>query len=525
MWDSKPARDLSYGITSTGIALLSRDAPWSRPPGTPEAHCSCLLQFVRPNRGDDLATGGTRRVAYRLSIHGHQAVHICAGSRGNSPLGARPKLMPRQKSTHVDDPVLVGRRLREARERAGLSQRALSFLGCTPAYISRIEAGQRIASLQLLTELGRRLGVSASYLATGRESDDVESTAAMVDAEVAVKLDEPETARPIYEQVLAESNVPSLRSRALEGLGQIAFRDDDPERAVELFQQALRETGETEADRPSLASTLARSYALLGRMPESIAVLETCVRRYESDPIQYVRFAGLLGAALSENGSIGEAERILADALSRGREMSDPYRRAGFYWSESRLRAARGEKAEAAKAARSALDTLRASEDTRAIAQAHHLLAHVYLSEGKARDALDLLREGEPLVSGSATPFELAQYRIEQARSLAALGESEQARTIATSVLSELRGLHAVDSGRAYLLLATVYDDLGDDERAGEVLGLAVETLEPQPPTRHLVQAYKQLADSLKRAGRTDDAFRLLERALNVQEHVGPAVA
>ena len=40
--------------------------------------------------------------------------------------------MPRRKSTHVDDPVAVGRRLREARERAGLSQRQLSFPAARP---------------------------------------------------------------------------------------------------------------------------------------------------------------------------------------------------------------------------------------------------------------------------------------------------------------------------------------------------------------------------------------------------------
>src|SRR5688572_33438003 len=53
------------------------------------------------------------------------------------------KAIPRQKSTHVDNPKAVGTRLRDAREAAGLSQRQLSFQGCSPAYISRIEAGDR----------------------------------------------------------------------------------------------------------------------------------------------------------------------------------------------------------------------------------------------------------------------------------------------------------------------------------------------------------------------------------------------
>ena len=71
--------------------------------------------------------------------------------------------MTRQKSTHVDHPVAAGRRLKEARERAGLSQRRLAFPGCSAAYISRIESGDRIASLQVLRELARRLDVSEDY--------------------------------------------------------------------------------------------------------------------------------------------------------------------------------------------------------------------------------------------------------------------------------------------------------------------------------------------------------------------------
>ena len=65
--------------------------------------------------------------------------------------------------SHVDDAVAAGRRLKEARIAAGLSQRQLAFPGCSAAYISRLEAGQRVASLQLLrkiaAKLARRRGV------------------------------------------------------------------------------------------------------------------------------------------------------------------------------------------------------------------------------------------------------------------------------------------------------------------------------------------------------------------------------
>ena len=75
----------------------------------------------------------------------------------------------RDRIPHYDDPVEVGRRLHEARDAAGLSQRELAFPGCSAAYISRIERGERIPSLQVMRELARRTGVTEGRLAFGED--------------------------------------------------------------------------------------------------------------------------------------------------------------------------------------------------------------------------------------------------------------------------------------------------------------------------------------------------------------------
>src|SRR6188508_921540 len=81
-------------------------------------------------------------------------------------------MLKRPRTPHYDDPVAVGQRLHEAREAAGISQRELAFPGCSAAYISRIERGERIPSLQVMRELARRIGISESSLAYGRERID-----------------------------------------------------------------------------------------------------------------------------------------------------------------------------------------------------------------------------------------------------------------------------------------------------------------------------------------------------------------
>ena len=80
--------------------------------------------------------------------------------------------LKRPRTPHYDDPVAVGARLHAAREAAGISQRELAFPGCSAAYISRIERGERIPSLQVMRELARRVGVTEAELAYGREPID-----------------------------------------------------------------------------------------------------------------------------------------------------------------------------------------------------------------------------------------------------------------------------------------------------------------------------------------------------------------
>ncbi|HXF98660.1 MAG TPA: helix-turn-helix transcriptional regulator [Gaiellaceae bacterium] len=82
----------------------------------------------------------------------------------------------------MDSAAAVGRRLQEARTGAGLSQRELAFPGCSPAYISRIERGQRTPSLQVLRELARRCGVSERFLAWGRTDSVHEPVAEQIHA-------------------------------------------------------------------------------------------------------------------------------------------------------------------------------------------------------------------------------------------------------------------------------------------------------------------------------------------------------
>jgi transcriptional regulator with XRE-family HTH domain len=129
--------------------------------------------------------------------------------------------------SHVDDPAAVGRRLKEARLAAGLSQRQLSFPGCSAAYISRLEAGDRVPSLQLLRKLAAKLDADEQYLATGVERVE-QDPPELVEAQVAHRLGDHELATRRYEQ-MADAGPSLARARAARALAQL--RGDAPAEA------------------------------------------------------------------------------------------------------------------------------------------------------------------------------------------------------------------------------------------------------------------------------------------------------
>jgi tetratricopeptide (TPR) repeat protein len=429
--------------------------------------------------------------------------------------------LPRQKSTHVDDPAAVGQRLKEARERTNLSQRQLSFPGCSPAYISRIESGDRIPSLQLLRELGRRLGVSEDYLATGRELRSARDE--LLEAEVALRMDDLELAESLYRETLAAGDE-GPRAAALAGLGELAFRKGDPRGAIDLLEEAIALDGALECE-PSPAETLGRAYATVGELESAIAIFERCLDRAErgQDAFEIVRFGVLLAYAFMDTGNLSRAEELLGRALAIGRDSTNPTIRMQLYWSQSKLHGERNDLDTAADYARRALEVLRITEDTHRTARAYQLLAHIEIDRGRAEDALELLREGWPVLERTGNPLERAHFRIEEARALAHLGRGEEAAALAMELTGHLGDALPEDAGRAYAVLGDIFADLGDSARAQELYELAAELLERHNPTRYVVEVYTKLADLFEAQGEKEAAFELMKKALGAQRALADA--
>jgi tetratricopeptide (TPR) repeat protein len=420
--------------------------------------------------------------------------------------------------SHVDSAESVGRRLKEARLQAGLSQRQLAFPGCSAAYISRLEAGERVPSLQLLRKLALKLASNEEYLATGVASGP-RRPAELVEADVALRLDDLPLAAELFERVLQTTGDWRVRAEALGGLGRLAFRKGDVRSAIHGIREALRLAPDLLVASPSLVETLARAYAGSNELEEAVVLLEGAIAAADEaeERAGATRLRIMLANALIDRQSYERAEELLGSVLSLSGDLLDQGQRARVLWSQSRLHTMRGNQDAAARDARRALELLELGEDTYALARAHQALAYIEVERERPEEALELLERGMELLGTDVSPVERAKFRIEEARALALLGHNEEAAAAALEAKSLFGDAQPVDAGRAFVVLGDVFQRLGETERAREIWELALELLE-QEPNPWAADAFERLAGLLEHEGRTEEALSLLKRALAARE-------
>jgi tetratricopeptide (TPR) repeat protein len=419
--------------------------------------------------------------------------------------------MPRSLTNHIDSPREVGIRLKTSRERAGFSQRQLAFPGCTAAYISRLEAGARVPSLQMVNQLAARLEVSGQWLATGVEPTSAEPSE-LLEAEVALRLGEIEEAERHYQAHLQLGD--PARGSALAGLGQIAFRAERFTEAIRLLEESLAvRHGRTLAD-PGAIDTLGRAYAILGEMESSIALFERAVVEAEEvdAPMEQLRFSVLLANALIDAEAYGRAESALAGVIRLAERVSDPVTSARVFWSQSRLHSMRKEPELAGRYARRALEILERTENDTYVGMAYHLLAYSEIEAKNYDVALTLLERGRELFGRDLGNRDEARFSIEEARALIGLGRESDAARAASRALGVIEVMQPADRGRAYVTLADVFLAAGDGVRARMLLEQGLEVL-LEHGRRFALDAARRLADLLEAEGDTAGALEVLKRA------------
>jgi tetratricopeptide (TPR) repeat protein len=393
----------------------------------------------------------------------------------------------RRRRVVVDDRPLaaaIGKRIRAARRRVGLTQQALAGSRYTKAYISALETGVAKPSMAALNYLADRLGMPTSAFVS-----DTETTWGLLDADLRLASGDFAAALDAYQDLLAAEPSRSERPSILLGLSETLCRVDRAADAIRpaaeaavlleeqgrlaerLYAMYWQSYGHYAADNPDEARSLLRG--ILGTLRDD----------RQADPDLIVRVLIALGAVETIVGETQAALAYLSEADALAGDL-DARRRASYLHNVAIGYSQSGDYEAAIRAGMRSLTLFREADAQRETAGIANSLALAYLqteSADRARDMARLARE--------------TAERLGDDRLLANLADTEARIALA--------GGNVVDAER-----------LTDE---------AIRLSESTGNRKALLDALVTKARTLVEASRGDEAIALFERAAEIARSVGPS--
>jgi transcriptional regulator with XRE-family HTH domain len=405
----------------------------------------------------------------------------------------------------VAGPETIGERLRRLREERGLTQRDLIAPGVSAQYISKIERGQRNASVKALRKIAPKLGITAQFLETGSDIPDAEVREFWLDdAELALRLgSDPQSLEAAVREAFSSAEAAGdarAAARARLVLGALAARQGDYAAAIGHLESATTADWVTPLTHADAYTLLAHSYSVADREPEGVALLRTCLDEALAaeppDSAAVTRFATHISYSLADMGLLEEARQAIDLALEHARDSADPYTTVRLFWSRARLAAQEGDYYIARIAINRAIGLLEATEDTSYLARAHLLAAEISLWDGNTGDAAEHLEAAERIIPDDAEVQDRAYLLIQQAFAGARSGDPAEGVDRANEALRVLGSLEdPTIRGRAHWALAEAFAAMGAASSARAEFTRASELIPPgSKHSARLLEAWQRLA-------------------------------
>lgn len=377
----------------------------------------------------------------------------------------------------------IGGRLREARQRAGLTQQQLAGERYTKAYISALETGIARPSMVALNYLSERLGLAPSHFLD-------EPTPAWTRLEVDMQLAAGDwlAAADGYEKLLGETIDDQARAEVLRGRAEALVRLDRGREAVAAAAESARifaGLGRI-ADEALARYWLAYGLYLSDAEADARSMLHGLLERVRAglkvEPEFEMRLLMALAAVESRSGNYTESLANLEAARGMADDLDDR-RRAMFLYNLAISYRETGDVEAAIRSGTQGLALLRAAGAGFESAQIENDLAMAYLATGDVARAGQLADEAHAeferagddryLSAVLDTEAQVALARddtataLELARRSRTMAETTENRGVVLSaMLTEARVLRAIGDGTG---AEACYRDAADLARQGRV--------------------------------------------------------
>jgi tetratricopeptide (TPR) repeat protein len=409
------------------------------------------------------------------------------------------------------DPVELGRRVRNARIAAGLTQAELAAEDISTAYVSRIEAGQRRPEAGLLEKMAARLGVGLEVLL--REPADETSLELQLEvdyAELALAAGDAAAALAGVDRVLERlpaSGVDPLRRGALQVRALALEASGEVEDAVRALEDLVADVQPDVSWLKALIA-LSRCHRELGDFARAISVGELAESVIEeldlSGTTEAIQLTITVAGAYLSQGDTAHAMRICQRAIESAERIGSPLAKGSAYWNASVIESRRGRPTAALKLAQQAMAVFELGEDSRNLGRLRTQVAFMQLrlDPPDPQAAKDTLRQAERELEWSAAgTLDKADHYLAQAKAHLLLGEYAEA-------LERLDLSHQLAGDQSPVLLAETHvlrgqvsAAQGDLSGAREAYAEAIRVLSGLGVDREIAQRWFELAELLEDAG------------------------
>ncbi|MGC0331376.1 tetratricopeptide (TPR) repeat protein [Streptomyces sp. SAI-170] len=424
-----------------------------------------------------------------------------------------------------NNPIAVGKRLRDLRKRKGLHQRDLASQDVSGSYISLIESGKRYPSDAVFASLAERLGCTVEYLRDGRhESRAKELQLKVAFGDMALRNGDNGEALQAYSEALGQADqldATTIRrarrgqAHALEKLGQL-------EASIPLLHELYEdpETVPGSQEWTQLAVALCRCYRAVGDLTLAVELGEAALSRLSTLGLDvtddHVQLGATLIACYRDRGDLTRAHLLANRLLGTAEEAQSRSGRGAVYWNAGLVAESRGQTDEALALVERALVLMAEDDNVRHLAMLRHAAGWLMLAS-ETPDlprAKELLTQAQEALVQVGSAGEQAECEVNLAYVEMRMGELDSGIARAKRALGLIGAEARAEAVHARLAVAEGMLLKGDGDQAMAALRAAERQLGHLPSSRTTAKFWSHIGDLWTQCESHTEATNAFRQAL-----------